>query len=247
MIREIRLRAIATSSQLRQRDRAAVYLQGRLKCLPLHAATVSELPELRLKLLDWQHDLAHIPSFDRLLHSLEREGDFRLTLWTRDWLTGVQSAYELLNRYQRLLPLPFGTGVETSSASRLLELHTLLHPLTKGAAEQERVERLDCFRWVHRLEAFPSEQLQVAALFGGGVGSDDAGTLSDARDLTFFCTGSWQFLAEQGPFATWLEVRSRLARMSEAALCLALMTRQPPEVSHMLEVTLQERSGHAVA
>lgn len=246
MIRDVRLRSLPTLSQVRQRDRAAAYLQDRLPGLPLYAGA-PELPEVRIQLSDWQHERARIPNFDRLLRRLEAGGDFRLILAARDWLSGAQAAYEILNRYQRLLPGPRLAADQGQFAARCLALHGVLSPPSQGPTELERVGQLDCWCWLHRLEPVPPEELQLAALFGGDIYVAERELLRDARDLAFFNTRSWYLLEEQGYAASWTEVRRRVGRLSEAALCLALMTRQPPAISQMLEDMLDARGGHAVA
>jgi hypothetical protein len=233
MIQTVTLSSLPNLSQIYCRQRASGYLKLNLPSLPLDAPRAAELPVLRLNLGNWQHPSARIPNFDRLFQRLDQGGDFRLVLWTHDWLVGVQSAYELLNRYQRLLPPP--VGARTS----LLEW---LPAGTTPEQEQERRCAIDTWRWLHRLEPRPSEKRERAALFGGPADACDQAVLSDARDLAFFNTASWWLLEQRGQPLIWSELLLRVARMSERALCLALTTRQPPAISRMLEAILATRA-----
>jgi hypothetical protein len=236
MIQHVVLSALPTLTQIYSRQRACGYLKAQLRCLPLDSVGVAKMPELRLNLGNWQHPSARVPNFDRLFRRVDEAGDFRLVLWTQDWLVGVQSAYEILNRYQRMLPAP------VHARGTLLEM---LAPAATGEQELERLRAIDCWRWLHRLEARPNERLERAALLGGRGEASDTAVLSDARDLAFFNTMSWWFLEHRGQPATWSELLLRVGRMSELALCLALTTRQPPPISRMLEAILESRAGFA--
>lgn len=68
----------------------------------------------------------------------------------------------------------------------------------------------------------------------------DGRVLNDARWLSFFSVSSWHYLRERGHEATWRRVVEAVRSMSDGALCLALMTRQPPAIAEMLDQLLGE-------
>jgi hypothetical protein len=241
MIQTVTLRAVPTLSQIHCRQRAGSYLRRNLPWLPLDVPAAAELPVLRLNLGNWQHPSARIPNFDRLFRRLDQGGNFRLVLWSHDWLAGTHSAYELLNRYQALLPAP--PGARTS-------LLDLLPANLTGEPELEHRRRIDTWCWLRRLRPCPSETLERAALLGGRPDLGDERVLSDAGDLAFFNVASWWFLEHREQPVVWSELFLRVARMSEDALCLALSTRQPPAITRMLEGILDTRmqlSSYSVA
>lgn len=236
----------------------------------IRTASKGNLPELTIALPHWQDDRANITAFDRLLDKVAGDGDFRLVLWSRDWLDGVQPAQELLNRYQRLLPLPLDYRPLTHLVE-VLHARRLLTSSLKGH---------DTWRWLLRLNPRPSRSLELAALFHdvllpvhengaravwsslaclgfrraelveatelasrserGESSTPELALLRDARDLSFFSTQSWQFAREHGHAETFAAVRLRLGRMTARAVCLALATRQPVEVFSMMEDVLDD-------
>lgn len=122
------------------------------------------LPTVRISLHDWSHPAADVRSFDRLLESVRREGACSLVLWCTDWLAGSQSAVELLNRYQRLLPVPSGTVVPPELGVAL-GVYNALFPLHDAAARERHELGLDTWRWLLRLTPRAGLELQLAALF----------------------------------------------------------------------------------
>ncbi len=265
------------------------YLRRELRCDSIVTVPRAELTEVRIALHDWQNYDADLLSFDRLLQSLESQGDFRLILATSDWLEGTQAAFEVLNRYQRLLPLPSDLK-PMPQLPQVLAAHRLLLAGNRPSARVSRDHGLDVWRWVLRLSPQASRPLQLAALFcdveaswpeaqaaQSNVVSDararlgsaraacqalgpiglpqrqlsrmaelilelerpnvdpELSTLCDARDLSFFSLGSWDFLKMHGIDATRERVTQLLSRMSEAAICLSLMTRQHPDVARIME------------
>jgi hypothetical protein len=224
--------------------------------------------ELEINLHDWQHWRANLRNFDRLLENLQRGSDFRLVLWSRDWLEGVQAAYEVLNRYQRFLPLP-AIPTALPSLTGVLRAHEQLHALQDSVERRLAACALDAWRWLLRLRPTAATGLQLAALFRylpleatrsalqsldltqrdldqmelllGRRGSADQAELAllqDAHALSFFCIDSWHHLEQHGPLATQLHVADLLSGMSTTAVCLALMTRQPPVINGMLDLAL---------
>lgn len=227
-------------------------------------------PELSIALPNWQNQRADIAGFDRLLDKVSGDGDFRLSLLARDWLEGLQAALELLNRYQRLLPLP----IDYRPLPRLQEVLNARRLLTTSRTGH------DGWRWLLRLNQLPSRALELAALFRDVLtpshdngtravwaslgclgfsrqdllraaelaGRSEAGErhspelllLSDAADLTFFSAQSWQFHRDHAPVEMREELTSRISRMTPRALCLALGTRQHPDVSQMLDDILDD-------
>jgi hypothetical protein len=215
-IREVVLHGRQTPSELYFRQRAVSYLRRQLQCKWIGQSPRLPAPEVTISLADWQNRLADVRSFDRLLNSVCKEGRFRLVIWTRDWLDGVYTALEVLNRYQRLLPL--------ERDQRL--------PEVRDASD----EAIDVWRWVLRLKPSAGTELQRAALVGDDAAlrcaqsSDGLTLLRDASDISFFSLQSWQYLHSWGLEQTQCVVERRLSRMSDEALCHALSTRQPQAI-----------------
>lgn len=204
---------------------AARYLERQLG-VKMHARRTRELPELTIDLATWSHPRASLASFDRLFEAVRNRGDFRLTLTARNWLVGAQSAVELLNRYQRLLP------VSRRRALALGARFSGLQPLVPmGETGPELVQAHDTWRWAVRL---------YGALAPGQLASTQL--LQDAHDLAFFSSGSVSYLERFGVAATYAKVRRCLSRMSDEAICHALTTRQPALITHMIEETLVSSS-----
>ncbi len=80
-------------------------------------------------------------------------------------------------------------------------------------------------------------------LWHGEGAAADLPLLRDARDLCFFSRESWRYFHERGHAPTRQQLELRLGRMSARAVCLALATRQPPDVSLMMDDILDERSA----
>jgi hypothetical protein len=289
VIQEVVLRGLSAANQKRLLAYALSCLRRELRCESIVTRARVDLPEVRVALGNWQYCDADLLNFDRLLQSLENEGYFRLILTTPDWLEGTQSAFELLNRYQRLLPLPSGLK-PIPQLTQVLAAHSSLFVRDLPAARVGRDHGLDVWRWVLRLSAQTSMPLELAALFcdveaplpqaqlaRGSLALDararlgsarvacqalepiglsqhellrmaelilnvdhpnldrELATLRDARDLSFFSLSSWNFLRIQGIEATREKVARLLSRMSEAAICLSLMTRQHPDVARAIE------------
>jgi hypothetical protein len=269
-MQEIVLRCGSSQTEQRLALYAASYLQRQLRSDRIRLRPKRAWPELSVALPNWQNQRADINGFDRLFDKVASDGDFRLSLWARDWLEGLQAALELLNRYQRLVPLP----LDYRPLPRLAEVLNARRLLTSSRTGQ------DSWRWLLRLNQAPSRAVELATLFCDVLSpAHDNGTravwaslgclgfsrpdllratelatlheqgqrqmpelalLSDARDLTFFSSESWQFLRDRGVFNTREELTARVSRMSSRALCLALATRQPPDISLMLEDILDD-------
>jgi hypothetical protein len=292
VIREIVLRGAPAPGEQLHVQRAQVYLRRELSCDVIHTVPRCAVPEVVLGLHDWQNPRANVLGFDRLLASTRKYGDFRLVLRGKRWLRCFQPAFQILTRYQRLLPLPAELPV-MPELSRVLEAHSAAF----AERSSQGFERsLDIWRWSLRLGRAARAAVQLAALFGEleadplatpaksgtlvlhareRLGSAEAANraleglelpsatlgrmtelilrwdaapadpeqalLRDARDLSFFSLGSWTYLRDQGALATERHVRKLLARMSDRAICLARMTRQPREISDMI----QEHFEHA--
>jgi hypothetical protein len=277
-IKEIVLRCSTSRTERNLALYAASYLQRQLRCDRIRLHGQRELPEALVVLSHWQHEQADITSFDRLFEQLQREGDFRLVLWSRDWLEGVQAALELLNRYQRLLPLP----LDYRPLPHLPELLSARRALFRDGQNEGRAGE-DAWRWLLRLAPEPPRAVELAALFldlllpqhdnhtraawttleshgfrraellemtellsqldRNDTFEPDLALLRDARGLAFFSTESWRYFREHGHAPTHEKLRALLAHMSARALCLALATRQPPDVSLMLEDILDMDSA----
>lgn len=286
VIREIVLRGASAPGEQLHLQRAQHHLRRELSCDVIHTFPRSGVPEVVVGLHDWQNPRANVLGFDRLLASVCRYGDFRLVLRGKRWLRCFQPAFQILTRYQRLLPLPAGLPV-MSDLSRVLEAHAAAFA---GRSSTGFERSLDIWRWTLRLGRGPRAAVQLAALFGEleadapampaksgtivlhareRLGSAEAARralegmalpsatlgrmtelilrwdappadaeqalLRDARDLSFFSLGSWTHLRQHGPLATERHVRQLLERMGDTAVCLARMTRQPREVSDMLQ------------
>ncbi|MES1186707.1 MAG: hypothetical protein ABUL60_23030 [Myxococcales bacterium] len=219
-IREVVLLGLPVAQEQNFLREAARYLERQFG-VKMRPRAIGELQELKIDLATWSHPRASLEGFDRLFESVRKRGDFRLTLTARDWLAGAQSAVELLNRYQRLLPVS------------KLRAHALgvrfKAPSPPGAAGDaaEASHAHDTWRWAVRLSG---------SLSPGQLGSTRL--LQDAHDLAFFSNGSVQYLQQHGVAATYGKVRRCLSRMSDEAICHALTTRQPVLISQMIEETL---------
>lgn len=269
-MQEVVLRCGPSRTEQRLATYAVSYLQRQLRCDGIRLQPKRAWPELSIALPNWQNQRADIAGFDRLLDKVSSDGDFRLSLWARDWLEGLQAAVELLNRYQRLLPLP----IDYRPLPRLPEVLNARRLLTTSRVGH------DGWRWLLRLNQQPSRALELAALFrdvltpahdngtravwaslgclgfsrqellraadlaaqseAGERHSPELMLLSDAADLTFFSAQSWHFHRDHDPVAVREQLTTRLARMTPRALCLALGTRQHPDVSRMLEEVLDD-------
>jgi hypothetical protein len=224
-IREVVLDGRRAASERFFRQRAVGYLRRQLGCRRIRMTAHVPAPEVVISLADWQNRFADARSFDRLLNSVSKEGRFRLVIWTRDWLDGAYAALEVLNRYQRFLPV--------DREQRLPELW------------EASDEALDVWRWLLRLRPSASLDLQRAALVGdeaavrGAQSSDGLKLLRDAADISFFSLQSWHYLHTWGFEQTQCVVERRLSRMSDEALCHALSTRQPPAISSVIEACLE--------
>lgn len=224
-IREVVLEGRKTPSERFFRQRAVSYLRRQLGCRRIRMTPHVPAPEVVISLADWQNRFADARSFDRLLSNVSKEGRYRLVIWTRDWLDGAYRALEVLNRYQRFLPV--------DRERHLPEIWEA----SDGA--------IDIWRWLLRLKPNASLDLQRAALVGddqalrSAQSSDGLKLLRDAADLSFFSLESWHYLHTWGFEQTQCVVERRLCRMSDEALCLALGTRQPPAISDMIEACLE--------
>jgi len=74
------------------------------------------------------------------------------------------ASLELLNRYQRLLPLP-SRASRIPRLSQVLAAHRGLHPLEKPLARADYDHALDTWRWLLRLAPHADPALELAALF----------------------------------------------------------------------------------
>lgn len=237
MIREVLLRGRRTLLERHRLLRALTYLRGQLRCDVIRDDTAGDLPSVRVSLHDWNHPSATPLSFDRLFENVRREGEFRLVLCCADWLVGSQLALELLNRYQRLLPLTDEVTLP-HCWDAVLEAHR------KHSTPALYESGLDTWRWVLRLATAPSARLQLAALFHEeAADASDRVVLQAARDLSFFSLDSWTYVKTHGERATQALVRRRLRRMDSAAMCHALTTRQPPAVNDAIERFLLRPEG----
>jgi hypothetical protein len=144
--------------------RELAYLRFQLRSDVVRSDSTSRLPTVRVSLHDWSHPSADVLAFDRLFASMQREREFGVVLWCTDWLVGSQSAVELLNRYQRLLPLPQGTVVPREVETALAAYHQLF-PFHDRAARARHEAGLDTWRWLLRLTPSAGLELQLAALF----------------------------------------------------------------------------------
>lgn len=163
-IREVVLRGRRDLLERHHLLRELSYLRFQLRSDVVRSESLLRLPSVRVSLHDWSHPAADVSSFDRLIESMQREREFCVVLWCTDWLAGAQSAVELLNRYQRLLPLPSGSLVPLEVEAALLTYHALF-PQHDTAARERHEAGLDTWRWLLRLTPAASLELQLAALF----------------------------------------------------------------------------------
>jgi len=226
-IREVVLLGLPSKQERGLLREAGRYLERQFG-FKMQARHVLDLPPLKIDLATWSHPRASLNGFDRLIDSVRAQGDFRLVLTARDWLGGGQSAVELLNRYQRLLPLP-----NPEARKRAIDAIFAARQAAGSVAEAnpESAQAQNMWRWAVRLCCAPSS--------GSPTGTQ---LLQDAHDLAFFSNGSLEYLEELGVTATYAKVRRCLSRMSDEAICHALTTRQPALISYMIEETLASMS-----
>jgi hypothetical protein len=228
-IQEVVLRGTQSIAQHQLRQRALRYLRRETCCEELYLGAQLPADEVGVSLQDWENPGANVLNFDRLIASATRRGRVRLVLWTRDWLSGAQPALEILNRYQPMLP------------------HR--RQCTLPELQEASDDALDVWLWTLRLEPTASRDVQRAALrsdersLRGAQSNGGLVLLRDATDVSFFSRRSWQYLRAWGLEHTQCTVESRLGRMSDAAICHALATRQPPEISRMLDTFFDIRDG----
>jgi hypothetical protein len=74
-------------------------------------------------------------------------------------------------------------------------------------------------------------------------GMPGAQVLNDADSLSFFSLSSWHYLRQHGVEETRRKVAQTLSSMSNIAVCLAVMTRQPPAITEVLDGLLGP-TGH---
>jgi hypothetical protein len=151
-------------SQQRLLQHAWAFLLAELDCDAVRLRPELELNEVCLGLHDWSHPSANVLGFDQLITTANRDGDFRLVLWSSDWDAGLAAALELLNRYQRLLPLPAACAGR-SKLTQALAAHRLVHPLDDPRGRASYEHSLDAWRWLIRLNPHAELSLQLAALF----------------------------------------------------------------------------------
>jgi hypothetical protein len=163
-IREVMLRGRRDLIERHHLLRELSYLRHQLRSDVIRDESQLRLPTVRVSLHDWSHPAADVRSFDRLFESMQREGECCLVLWCTDWLAGSQSAVELLNRYQRLLPLPSAAVVAPELDMALRAYHALF-PLHDVASRERHEVGLDTWRWLLRLTPRAGLELQLAALF----------------------------------------------------------------------------------
>jgi hypothetical protein len=209
--------------------RAEEYLRRQLGCDAIGDEAPLGLPSVRVSLHDWSHPKATPLAFDRLIGSVQQEGDFCLRLYCADWLVGSHAALELLTRYQRLLPLP-------AAARMAYAWEAVLEAQRRRLSPERSARGQDAWRWLLRLKGDSSPELQLALLFNQpGESRAERLTLRAARDLSFFSLQSWSHLQKFGARTTRALVVRRLRRMEPEAVCLALTTRQPPAIGEIFE------------
>jgi hypothetical protein len=114
-------------------------------------------------------------------------------------------------------------------------------------------DAVDVWLWTLRLQPTASLDVQRAALRGEeplrqrAQSNDGLLLLRDANDISFFSRRSWQYLRAWGPEQTQCTVERRLGRMSDAALCHVLTTRQPPEISTLIDAFFELRDAASLA
>lgn len=217
------LLGLPTRAERRFLREAASHLTRQFR-FRMHPRALRDLPELRIDLATWSHPNASLHGFDRLFQSVSARGDFRLTLTAHDWLAGALSSVEVLNRYQRLLPLP-NPRPRTRALDAIFAARQSL--CASPAATADPVQAQDTWRWALRL---------CCTLAPGAPAG--AKLLQDAHDLAFFSSGSLRYLEQFGVANTYSKVRRCMSRMTQEAICHALMTRQPRLVAQMMEETL---------
>lgn len=277
LIREVVLRGRRDLLQRHQLLRELSYLRHQLRSDVVRDASQLRLPTVRISLHDWSHPAADVRSFDRLFDSVQREGACCLVLWCTDWLAGSQSAIELLNRYQRLLPVP--NVVVPPELGAALRLYDALFPSSDVVARERHEVGLDTWRWLLRLTPEAGPELQLAALFHDLAlteleatlqqlslqrgarsrthelclfyeepGRDrELGQLRSARTLSFLSLESWRFLQRHGERAARAKAEQLLLRLDSAGLCAASTIRLPRVVSELLDARLITRTTAQVA
>lgn len=303
MISEVVLRSCVVSArEQRAVQHALRQLRDELACSTISCQRRSRLPGVCLTLEEWaQHE--DLLGYDRLIHRLESEGDFTLTLSCRDWQgIGAEAAFQVLSRYQRLLPVPPRVLQQFLELPAILAAHRELHSLDLPLVRADYDHALDTWRWLLRLSPDAGPALQLAALlhdlerleseplrrieqyasdYGAFKQRHAAGSarsaatflarfalpervtreacelivnherpgegreltvLNDADALSFFSLNSWGYLRYFGVEQTRHKVAYTLARMSNHAFYMAFRTRQPVDISAMMQ-SIESESG----
>jgi len=164
LLNRVTLKGGLLAKQRRDLDWAARKLQADLLCESISTEPRSDATEFGLSLEMWRRGDAELSNFDRLLHYVEYQSNVDLTLTSFDWDCDVQSAFELLTRYQRLLPLPPKLR-RLPQLQGVLDAHRAVHDPSKPLVRADFDHSLDTWRWVLRLCPEASAPLQLAALF----------------------------------------------------------------------------------
>jgi hypothetical protein len=164
LLNGVTLKGGLLAKQRRDLDWAARKLRADLLCDSISTDPRHEAAGFSLSLEMWRHSAAKLTNFDRLFHYVECQGDVDLALTSFDWGRDVESARQLLTRYQRLLPLP-PKFRRLPRLEGVLEAHRALHDSSKPLVRADFDHSLDTWRWVLRLCPEASAPLQLAALF----------------------------------------------------------------------------------
>jgi hypothetical protein len=178
MIGEVTLRGTLAPGDHWSMQQALSFLQRELGCDAIRARAQLTLPDLCIGLHDWSHSGVDLLGFDRMMAASANAGEFRLVLWSRDWHDSLVPCWELLTRYQHLLPIPESCS-SLQRVKQALAAHRLIHPLDEPRAQRSYEHALDTWRWLLRLDPGAELGLQLAALFHE-AGAPDSGCVTDA-------------------------------------------------------------------
>lgn len=191
-----------------------------------------------VRLVLWSRDwLASSGHALELLTRYQRLLPLSPDLETLPKLSQILAAHQLLH--------PLGQAHSRGSHERsldtwrwLLRLDPEATPACQLAALFHEIGTLEANRALTPLSLDARDLQRMNELLARGgepSASRERKVLHDAEALSFFSLSTWQYLREQGVQETRRKITRTMCSMSDVALCLALMTRQPRIVAEMVD------------